>query len=48
MKVGAWCYCWGEAFDRFTVSQVGTNAAFLMIGGRAHGWESFTKLHRKR
>ena len=48
MKVGAICKCWGEANDLFKVVIVGKNAAFLdTIYGRAHGWESFTKLHRE-
>jgi hypothetical protein len=47
MKVGAWCFCWGEAYDKFIVDKVGKNAAFLLTeGGLAHGWESFKKLHR--
>ena len=47
MKLGAWCYCWGESYDVFYVEIIGKNAAFLKTkGGRGHGWESFRKLHR--
>ena len=42
MEVGAWCYCWGEAQDKFTVA-----ALLLDSGGHCHGLESFTKLHRQ-
>lgn len=49
MKKGTWCYCWGEANDKFIVEIVGKNAAFLKTeSGYDHGWESFTKLHRER
>lgn len=44
--VGAWCYCHGEAKDRFKIVRIGKNAAILEnTNGNIHGWESFTKLH---
>ena len=47
LVVGAWCYCRGEAFDRFTVEAVFDRAATLLTAsGHAHGLESFGKLHR--
>lgn len=47
MKPGAWCYCIGEAKDKFTVEGVFKNAATLLTAsGHAHGMESFTKLYR--
>ena len=49
MKVGAWCYCYGEAYDKFKVVMVLKNAAVLNTwGGKAHGTESFAKLHRNK
>jgi hypothetical protein len=49
MKVGATCFCLGEAQDVFIVDTVGNNAAFLVTSGKkrlGHGWESFTKLYK--
>ena len=49
MKVGAWCYCLGEAFDVFTVDMVLDKAAVLSTAsGYAHGIESFTKLYQSQ
>ena len=45
LKRGAWCYCLGEGDDHLRVETVGKNAAFLMKGKYAHGWESFNKLY---
>ena len=49
VKVGAWCYCWGEGFDKFRIVTVGKNAAILegWDNKRPQGWESFAKLHRE-
>ena len=48
VEEGAWCYCWGEGLDKFTILHIGENAAFLLDqAGFAHGWESFEKLHRR-
>ena len=47
MKVGATCFCLGEAQDVFTVVQVLNKAAVLnTAGGYAHGTESFSKLYK--
>lgn len=47
MKRGARCTCNGEGSQVYLVETIGKNMAFLMtLGGRGHGWESFTKLHK--
>lgn len=42
MKVGEWCYCWGEGDDVFRVAMVCDKGAVL----DGHGMESYSKLHR--
>lgn len=47
LKPGAWCYCLGEAKDKFTIDKVFKNSATLLTAsGNQHGLESFTKLYR--
>ena len=47
MKVGATCFCLGEAQDVFTVAMVLDKAAVLTdAAGYNHGTESFTKLYQ--
>ena len=47
IKAGVRCYCWGEAYDIYTIGVVGQYAATLIdSNGCQHGWESFNNLHQ--
>ena len=47
LKPGVWCYCLGEAYEKFIVDQVfSVNATLINEAGYDHGLESFSKLYQ--